>query len=138
MPISQATKTLIQLLKTKLSPSQNILDFSSFLFAKILLSLSSAFVMASLLQNIHTLGQGLGHYLYKSRSLYICNSKCIVFINSVVKEAFLPSHMFCKTDLTLIITPSGDCICLVCETVVRGRGEGRVPHSITSVFCPTL
>lgn len=93
--------------------------------------------MASLLQNIHTLVLDLGNYLYKSRSLYICNCKYIVFINSVVKKAFLPSHMFYKTELTLIITPSGDCISLVYETVaLLSRRLG--PCSITFVFCSTL
>lgn len=36
--------------------------------------------------------------------------------------------MFYKTDLTLIITPSGDCISLVCETVAllsRSRVRGQ-------------
>lgn len=54
--------------------------------------------MASLLQNIRTLVLGLGHYLYKSRSLYICNCKYIVFINSVVKEVSFPP--ICSTRQT--------------------------------------
>lgn len=36
--------------------------------------------------------------------------------------------MFCKTDLTLITTPSGDCISLVPETVAllsRRSGQGE-------------
>lgn len=64
----------------------------------------------------------------------------MVFINNIVKEAFLPSHTFCKIDLTLITTPSGDMyLSGLCNygSAVWG-GEGGVSFRLALCSVPPL
>lgn len=117
MPIPQSTKILTQLPKTV-----SVMECSGFLFAWVLLSLFCTCHLPTCSrtftpQYLVTLCTKLEVFTYATVSTWY-----------LLVRSLLPSHVFCKTDLTLVSLHLGTCISLVCEavallSVAGGRGD---------------